>query len=190
MNLPLQISFRNIGPSPAIEARVREKAEKLESYFDRIMGCRVMIEAQERRHHKGKLYHVRLDITVPGAEIVVSRNPKEKHAHEDVYVAIRDAFNAARRQLEDHSRVRGGKVKVHEVPLHGKVRHLSSYEGFGVIETRDGNEIYFHRNSVLNGGFDKLEIGAEVRFDMAESESEKGPQATSVRLIGKHHIVE
>ncbi len=190
MNLPLQISYRNIGPSEAIEARVREKAEKLETFFGRITSCRVMIEAQERHRRKGRLYHVRIDITVPGGEIVVSRNPKAKQAHEDVYVAIRDAFDAARRQLDDHSRVRNGKVKFHEVPPHGIVSHLSPYEGFGFIKTPEDNEIYFHKNAVLNGGFDKLEVGAEVRFEMAEGESEKGPQATTVRPIGKHHLVE
>ena len=78
----------------------------------------------------------------------------------------------------------------HEVPPHGNVQHISPYEGFGFIETRDGREIYFHRNSVLNGAFEKLEIGAEVRFEVAEAESEKGPQATTVRLIGKHHLVD
>ncbi|MCE2510461.1 MAG: ribosome-associated translation inhibitor RaiA [Alphaproteobacteria bacterium] len=104
METPLQISFRNMDPSEAVEANVREKASKLERFFDRITSCRVVIEAPHRHHHKGKLYNVRIDLTVPGKELVVTHSGPGNHAHEDVYVAIRDAFGAAARQLEDHAR--------------------------------------------------------------------------------------
>ncbi len=190
MDVPLQVSFRNLEHSDAVEARVREKAEKLEQYYGRITSCRVMIEAPERHRRKGKLYHVRLEINVPGDTVIVSRHPSEKQAHEDIYVAIRDAFNAARRQLEDHSRKQRGKVKTHEAPPHGKVTRLFSAEGYGFIEMPDGQEVYFHRNSVVNDGFAKLEPGSPVRLVVAEGESEKGPQASTVHVIGKHHIVE
>lgn len=104
MEIPVQISFRNIEASPAVEERVREKVAKLEQYHDRITSCRVVIEAPHRQHHKGKLYHVSIDLTLPGEEIVVARDPKDDHAHEDVYVAIRDAFEAMRRQLKKRVR--------------------------------------------------------------------------------------
>ena len=190
MDVPLQVSFRNMDRSDAIEARVREKAEKLEKYYGRLTSCRVMIEAPERRHHKGKLFHVRVELGVPGRELVVSRHPKDKHAHEDVYVAIRDAFQAARRQLEDHGRKLDGKVKTHEVPLHGKIARLFPHEGYGFISASDGREIYFHKNSVLREGFDNLEVGKEVRLVVAERESAEGPQASTVEPIGKHHLAE
>lgn len=189
MQLPLQVTFRNMDASPMVEVAVREKAEKLERFIDRIMGCRVTIEAPNRRHHKGKLYHVRIDITVPGGEIVVNKEKPKNHAHEDVYVAIRDAFNAAKRRLEDHARKRRGDVKVHEAPLHGKVLQLFPAEDYGFIAAADGREIYFHRNSVVNGSFDDLEEGSEVRFVIALKEGIKGPQASTVRPVGKHHIV-
>ena len=102
MQIPVQVAFRDIDPSPAIEARIREHVAKLEDFHPRITGCRVMVEAHHRRHRKGKLYHVRIDLTVPGTELVVSRDSQENHAHEDVYVAIRDAFDATRRRLQDH----------------------------------------------------------------------------------------
>jgi len=109
MQIPLQITFRQMAPSPAVEAHIRKRADALERYFDRIMGCRVVVEASARSQRKGKLYHVRVDLTVPGREIVVKRDPPEHHAHEDILVAVRDAFDAARRQLEDHARAaRGG----------------------------------------------------------------------------------
>ncbi len=104
MEKPLQITFRHMDPSDALEAKIRERAEKLEKFHDQIMSCHVIVEAPHRHQHKGKLYWIHLDITVPDGEIVVNRNPSKKTSHEDVYVAIRDAFNAARRRLEDHAR--------------------------------------------------------------------------------------
>lgn len=191
MQLPLQISFRNMDASEAIEARIREKAGKLERFADRIMSCRVVIEAPNRRGHKGKLYHVRIDMKVPGGgEIVVNREAPENHAHEDVYVALRDAFNAAARQLEDHSRQRRGDVKVHEVPLHGKVARIFSDRDYGFVMASDGREVYFHRNSVVEGSFDDLAEGSEVRLVVDDEEGEKGPQASTVRPVGKHHLVD
>ncbi len=189
MQLPLQVTFRNMDPSDAVEARVREKAAKLERFIDRIVSCRVMIEAPHRRGHKGKLYHVRIDMAVPGGEIVVNKEKPEHHAHEDVYVAVRDAFDAATRQLEDHARRRRGDVKAHDVPLHGKVTRLFPAEDYGFIAVTEGPEVYFHRNSVVEGSFDDLAEGGEVRLSIAEKEGDKGPQASTVRPIGKHHLV-
>jgi ribosomal subunit interface protein len=120
MQIPLQISFRNMEPSPAIEARIRKKAAKLERFHDRIVGCSVVVEAPHRHHHKGKLYTVHLDISVPGKDIVVGRAGPIDQAHEDVYVAIRDAFNAAARQLEDHARRMRGDVKTHAARTAGE----------------------------------------------------------------------
>ncbi|MDH5181062.1 MAG: HPF/RaiA family ribosome-associated protein [Gammaproteobacteria bacterium] len=113
MQLPLQITFRNIEPSESVAAKVRERAGKLERFVDKIIGCRVTIEAPHKHHHKGSPYEVRIDVTVPGSEIVVSRHPGQNGAHEDIYVAVRDAFNAMRRQLEEYINQRKGKVKSH-----------------------------------------------------------------------------
>ena len=189
MQIPLEVTFHNMDRSEAIEAGVREKAAKLERFFDRIIGCRVVVEAPHRHQRKGKLYSVKIDISVPGKEIVVNRHGSKNHAHEDVHVAIRDAFNAAVRQLEDHSRKVRGEVKTHEVPLHGKVLRLFAYEGYGFIACSDGREIYFHKNSVVNEQFGQLDVGSEVRLVVADGESAKGPQASTVTPIGKHHIV-
>jgi len=116
MQIPVQITFRDMEPSAAIEERVRERAAKLERYFDRITSCRVIVEEPHLRQHKGKLFHVRVDITVPGNELVANRSSADNHAHEDVYVAIRDAFKAAERQLEEHAKKRQGRVKTHVRP--------------------------------------------------------------------------
>jgi ribosomal subunit interface protein len=188
MQMPLQISFLGMEPSPAIEARIREKAAKLERFSNRIVDCRVTVEAPHRHHRHGKLYNVRIDLSVPGQDVFVGRSGPLDHAHEDVYVAIRDAFNAAGRQLQDHARKARGTVKVHPAASHGKVVHL--FPDYGFVQMPDGQEVYFHRNSVTDEGFDKLDIGSEVRLVIIEDEGVEGAQASTVTPIGKHHIVE
>jgi len=187
MQLPLQITFRNLDRSEAIEAKVRERAEKLDQYHDHIMSCRVAVEALHKHHHQGNHYHVRVDVTVPGGELVANREPDEHSAYTDVYVAIRDAFDAIRRQLEDYGRRQSRQVKAHEIPPHGRVVELYPADDYGTIETPDGRRVYFHRNSMVDADFDKLQIGAEVRF--SEEIGERGPQASTVHVVGKHHIV-
>ena len=183
----LQITFRNTDASPAVEAKIRERAGELEQFFDRIVSCRVVIEAPNRRRH-GDLFHIRVDLKIPGKEIVVKRDPPEHHAHEDIYVAVRDCFDAVRRQLEDYVRRRRGDVKAHDVPAHGRIASLIAEKDYGFINAADGTEVYFHRNAVANGGFDKLVVGEEVRFSLHPGEGEKGPQASAVVPVGKHHL--
>jgi cold shock CspA family protein/ribosome-associated translation inhibitor RaiA len=188
MQVPLQITFRHMDSSEALAARIRERAEELDRFFDRIVSCRVTVERQNARHQKGNLFHVRVDLTVPGRELVVGRDPSANQSHEDPHVAVRDSFDAIRRLLEDYVRERRGEVKLHTVPDHGRVARLIAERDYGFITTGDGSEIYFHRNSVANGGYDKLEVGDEVRFVMQESESPIGPQASTVVPLGKRHL--
>jgi cold shock CspA family protein len=176
MQLPLQITARDISLSEAAEGDIRAKAANLDTYYDGIMGCRVVVEGPVRHHRKGP-FTVRIDLTVPGAELVVDRQ-----ADADLYVAIRDAFDAARRRLEDYARRQSGAVKFHEETRRAQVSRLFPEEDYGFLETPDGREIYFHRHSVLHPGFDRLAIGTEVRF--AEEAGEKGPQASTVAIIG------
>ena len=184
MQIPVEISFRGVPRWDRAETEVRKHAAELERFFDRITSCRVLIEAPHLHQQKGQLYHVRIDLTVPGREIVVKRDPVEHREHEDLYVAIRDAFHAARRQLQDYVRERRGLVKAHDTPPHGRVTKLFPDEGYGFLETSEGQEVYFHRNAVLDD-FQELAVGSEVRF--TEAPGERGPQATSLRLVGRHH---
>jgi ribosomal subunit interface protein len=188
MRIPLQVTFRNLDASPAVEAKVRERVAELEQFFDRIISCRVMVEARHRRHVQGRLYHIRVDLKVPGREIVVKRDPSLDHAHEDIYVSVRDCFDSVRRQLEDHVRHRRGDIKAHEVPGHGRIANLIAEKDYGFIAASDGSEIYFHRNAVAHEKFDTLAVGDEVRFALHPDEGEKGPQASAVVPIGKHHL--
>lgn len=113
---PLQITWRDIPQSDAVESNIREKANKLESFFEKITSCKVLVGSISKRHHHGNLYYIRIEIEVPDHQIVVSRESGEDHAHEDIYVAIRDAFDAARRQLQDYVSIRRGQVKQHDAP--------------------------------------------------------------------------
>lgn len=124
MQGPLKITFRDLDPSEAIEAKIREAFAKLEEVENRITGCQVTVESRHRRHHKGNLYNVRIDLVVPGAEIAVSRDPEQNHAHEDVYVAIRDAFNAARRRLLDAVKRKPRRQEPSEVPAETEAEPL------------------------------------------------------------------
>ena len=180
MQIPVQITFRGVHASAAIESRIREKAAKLESVHDRITSCRVVVESPHRHHQKGRLYLIRIDVTVPGSELVVNTEKRRHHSHENVYVAIRDAFNAMRRQLENFAREHRGDVKTHEAPPQGFVARLFPDHGF--IATTDQGDIYFHRNSVVGDRFDDLEEGIKVRFTAAPGDA--GLQASTVHVVG------
>ena len=175
MKIPLQITGRNFELTAPMEDIISERARKLDLVYDQIMRCRVLVEAPHRHHHKGILYNLRIDITVPGGELAVKREP-----HEDVYAAIGDAFDAAERQLQAYAARRRGDVKHHEEMPHAHISALFPEKGYGFLTTQDGREIYFHRNSVLKHRFRDLKIGMKVRF--VEELGEKGPQASTVKV--------
>jgi cold shock CspA family protein len=181
MKLPLEVAFENLPRSEAVAEEVRARADKLNEFYGRIMRCRVVVAVPHKHHVHGNFYQVRIDLTVPGEEIAVNREAPEHAPHKDVQVAIRDAFDAARRKLEDYARRRRHDVKSHEPAPHAKVARVYAEGGYGFLETSDGREVYFHRNSVLHGRFDALEPGTEVTF--VEEAGEKGPQASTVAVV-------
>lgn len=167
-------------PSPALEEFVRRWAAKLEHVYGRIERCHVLIERPHQHHRQGQRVHVRVTLAVPGPDIVVSHDSPDG-SHEDAYVAIRDAFRAARRRLEDHVRRQRQDVKARVEPEHGRVTYLDAEGEWGYLEA-NGRQVYFHRHSVLDA--EPLAVGDEVRFD--EEPGRKGPQATSVARVGAH----
>jgi len=176
MEIPLQITAHDFRLNPVIESEIRDKAAKLDTYYARITRCRVVLEAPVGHHRRGGPFNVRIDVTVPGSELVVNRQ-----ADEDLTIAIRNAFDAMRRRLEDYVRLQRGDIKTHEEPLlNGRVSKLFPQEGYGFLETSDGREIYFHSHSVLEPGFERLTLGTEVRF--VEEYGQKGAQASTVHI--------
>jgi cold shock CspA family protein/ribosome-associated translation inhibitor RaiA len=175
MQRPLKITSRDFQLSEPFETEIRERAAALETFYERLSGCEVTVRAPAlKHHHKGGPFLVEVRLTVPGKELIVDHQESEELSQ-----AIREAFDAARRQLEDYAREQRGSVKAHESMI-GRISRLERGPGYGFIETPDGREIYFHCNSVLDRAFDRLEVGAEVRF--AEEEGEQGPQASTVIL--------
>jgi len=197
MTVAPQITFRNMETAPELDAAVQKEASGLDRFFNRITSCRVVIEGPRRQEYGG-IYSVRIELAVPGEQLVVDQNPtlhaglqeaeaqrktKQSEPHRerrDARLAIHEAFREMRRRLQDYARRMRGDTKHHEGLSLGTVTKLSPEEGFGFLET-DGHGVYFHRNSVLAGHFDRLRIGSQVRF--AEEAGEKGPQASSVRLV-------
>ena len=178
MAFQIQIQFHGLDASDAVQARARELAEKLGSFASDLMACRVLIDLAPKHQNQGRLFAVRIDLTLPGHELVVNRVQDE-----DVYVALRDAFDNMRRQLEDHVRQRRGDEKTHALPLHGEVVRLDPEGRFGFISTPDGDEYYFSRDNVVGKPFEHVQIGSAVQF-IGESGSQ-GLQAKRVSL-GKH----
>jgi ribosomal subunit interface protein len=183
MQTPLQVTFRGIPSSERVETYVRTRATKLERFYDRITGCHVTLETPHRHKQNGRHHCIRIELIVPGEELVVRRDPPERKQQEDLYASIDAAFDDAQRLLEDHVRMQRGDVKPRESPSrYGRVTKLYAYEGYGFLEVPGAGEIYFHRNSVLNDGFDRLTIGTRVRF--VEEAGDDGPQASTVAIAG------
>ena len=179
MQSPLQIEYDGLNPSDAISARIRRRVDHLEKLFPRIVDGRVVVELSNHRHRKGNIFRILIELNVPGERLVVSNDASENHAHADVYVAMRDAFDAMERILQDYVRKLRGEVKHHESALiAGRIERIFPYEGYGFIMTDDNREIYFDANAVLDKPFENLEVGRKVRF--SEERGEKGPQASTV----------
>ena len=115
-----QITFRNIPHSDALEDAILKRIKRLEKCGGRLISCRVVIDRPQHRHRQGDLYHVRIDIRLPGTELIVNRDPEDHHAHEDAYVAVRDSFDAMRRRLENYLRKRQRK-RVSSFFLHHEI---------------------------------------------------------------------
>ena len=203
--IPVQVTFRNLAHDEALEQEIRDRVSWLEQFYAGIVRCHVLVEVPHRHRHDGRHFHLRIDVTVPGGPpIVVSHEPSlhgrskdiedEAHRKEDEIesvhryktVAIHEAFDIARRRLEDFARDQRGTVKAHTVPAHGEVVELSKADGYGFIQAGE-QRVYFNRASVLDDAFDHLTIGTQVAF--VEESGEKGPQASTVRVLGKHHYV-
>lgn len=185
MQVPVDITYRDVPKTDAIETLIQDKVTKLEEVCDHIIGCHVAVEKPHKRPQSGSPYRVRIDLTVPpGHELAVTKNPGEGTQYAPLEAVIRDAFEAARRQLVELVERQSNAVKEHpQQEMAAIVTKLFSEEGYGFLRTLDGREIYFHRNSVLNDEFDRLELGTGVQFFL--SSGEKGPQASTVKLVNK-----
>jgi cold shock CspA family protein len=187
MQTPLELEFQGMTGTPQIRSVIEKHVAELEQRGSRVTACRVMVKGPGQHHRKGGLYEVHIRLALPdGREVNVDRTPPADERHADLAFAVNDAFRHARRQLQDQVRRLQGQVKKHEGPPSATVVRLDPSGEFGFLETGDGQEIYFHRNSVTGDDFARLQVGSRVTF--AEEAGEKGTQATTVNLMGKHGL--
>jgi len=186
METPVEIDFQGMKPVERLYQSITSHITDLEQRCGRITACRVVLKAPGGHHRIGS-YEVNIRLALPnGREVNVARTAQQDERYTDVDFAINDTFKRARRRLQDHVRRMQGQVKAHEPQPTGAVIRLDPAGEFGFIETADGREIYFHKNSVLDDAFSRLSVGARVAF--AEEAGDKGPQASTVRLLGKHSM--
>ena len=185
MQVPLNVTFRNICKDAAIENLIEKQSAKLERVCDHIVSCRLAVEKPQEHQKSGNSFRVRIDVTVPPEhELVVTREAGEGDLHEQLPTVIRDAFGAMRRRLKKLVEKQHGDIKTHpEQEVGGLIIRLFRDKGYGFIKGANGQEIYFHKNSFLGNDFDRLDIGTGVQWH--EEEGDKGPQATTVRIINK-----
>ena len=186
METPAEIDFQGMDATPQLQISIEEHVAKLEERCGRVTACRVVVKGPGA-HHRTGLYEINIRLALPdGREVNVARTPQADERYTDLPFAINDTFRRARRRLQDHVRRMQGQVKQHEGQPTGTVTKLDPSGEFGFLESADGREIYFHRNSVLDPGFSHLSVGTRVSF--AEEMGEKGPQASTVKLLGKHGL--
>ena len=181
MDRPLEIAFHGMEPSQQAEDAIRNHVDKLERRFGRLIGCRVAIELLHRQHKTGNLYDVHIEMQVPGGELVVSRaphRPLDRYAQPGLYTCLRDAFDIAERRLTEYKRRISGNVKPHEETFAAEVTQLYPKEDHGFIRTHEGTQLYFHRNSLVEGDFTKLRVGDRVQF--VEVDGDTGPIAYKI----------
>jgi cold shock CspA family protein len=187
METPVQIDFQGMQADPKIRAAIAKHVSQLEERFGRVTAGRVVLKSPGGHHRTGGLYELHVRLALPdGREVNIGHTPQNDERYSNIDFALNDVFKRARRQLQDQVRKLQAQVKTHEGPPIGTVSELDPLGEFGFIQTGDGREIYFHRNSVLNGEFPKLTVGSHVTF--AEEMGDKGPQASTVKLMGKHSL--
>jgi cold shock CspA family protein len=187
MQVPVQIELQGEAHRADVHAAIERRVAQLEERYGRLTACHVLVRAPSAHHETGGLYQVSIRLALPdGREVDVGRTASADERHADLAFAVDDAFKRARRRLQDRARRMQGKVKKHEDQPVGVVSTLDQSGEFGFLQCRDGRDIYFHRNSVLNNAFARLVVGSRVLF--AEEMGENGPQASTVKLLGKHAL--
>ncbi len=185
MNIPVEITYRDVEKTDELETLIHEKAAKLDRLASGLSGCRVSVEKEQKHRHTGNPYRVGIDVTLPpGHEVPVEEKPRPDDVNVTLSTMVIRAFHTAERRIKEAVEKRRGEVKKHpHQEPHGFVTKLFPEEGYGFIKTLERGEIYFHRNSVVNGEFDRMRRGTGVRYVVAEGE--KGLQASTVKVVQK-----
>jgi cold shock CspA family protein/ribosome-associated translation inhibitor RaiA len=191
MQVPLEIAFHNVESSPQAEEEIRTRVADLERLYERLISCRVRVERPAVNPSNTIPPVVHIELGLPGRKhFLVSHEPEHllrKYKHPDLHHAIVEAFRLAERQLLAIKELRNSRSKKngqHDSSNQslGQVAEITPEQDFGFLMTKEGSLLYFHRNSLLNGDFDRLERGDEVHY--VEDMGDTGPIATKVRVKG------
>lgn len=194
MQVPLEIAFHGVAPSPWAEQEIRERVAHLQRIYGRLVSCRVRVDKREKKHNDAIPPVVRIELGVPGKpDLVVTHEPEHllrKFQAPDLRNAIHEAFRIAERQLADlkeertdrvrHRRDAGGETGPSRS---GQVAQIHRQDGYGFVMSSEGGLIYFNRADVIEGDFDALKIGVEIFYQ--EDASDTGPLATDIRVKQK-----
>lgn len=186
MQTPAQIEFEGVVGTPELQASIDQHIAELESRFGRLTAGRVVVRGPGDRHHTGGQYQVTIHLGLPdGREVNIGRTPKQDERYADLTFAVDNAFKRARRRLQDESRLIRGQTKQHENQATGTVVRIDPTGEFGFIEGADGQELYFNCNSVLD---ERSSVAVGTRVSYVQETGEKGPQASTVKILRKHGL--
>jgi ribosome-associated translation inhibitor RaiA/cold shock CspA family protein len=188
MQTALQITFKDMDHSDALETIIRERARRMEKFHRRIISCRVVVEAPHRSAEGFKPpLGIAVEVKIPGQDTIVAKDAEERREVKGDHTAVVNrAFEAIERQLREVAEYRNhpGKQQGAAAGDTGVVVRLFPQQGYGFIEIRESPDLYFTRNAVVGGSYDDLEVGTVVHVTRATEEGPMGPQASSVRLLG------
>jgi cold shock CspA family protein/ribosome-associated translation inhibitor RaiA len=183
MQVAPSIKFHGIERSRWVENYMAGRLRRLERYAEGVTSCHVTLSREQASQNKGNRYSVMVEVRIPPNHDLAVKKQKIVHAmHTQLPALINLAFGAIEKQLKKTAQLRRADVKTHNGEPRGLVEKLNP-EGYGFIRSFYNQEVYFHRNSVLHGDFERLSVGTEVRFE--PEEGDEGLQASSVQIVAK-----
>jgi cold shock CspA family protein/ribosome-associated translation inhibitor RaiA len=186
MQTPTQIEFEGVQATPELRTSIDEHIAELEGRFGRLTAGRIVVKGPGDRHHTGGQYQVSIRLVLPdGREVNAGRTPRKDERYADLTFAVDNAFKRARRQLQDQARLMRGQTKQHENQPIGTIVRIDPSGEFGFLQAADGQEVYFNCNSVVDGA---SRIAPGTRVSYVQQTGQKGPQASTVKILGKHGL--
>lgn len=189
MEVPPEMAFRGIEPTDELKRRILDGISMLEGVYPNLISCRSMVADETPDQTSGKSYRVRLEIGIPSKSVVVDQRHPEPDERPTLDQTINEAFSIARKRLVKAKKLQRGETKIHELPPHGRiVRLLIDDKGvrYGFLENREGRQIYFHEEALVDLEYDDLEVGDEVRY--AAAQGDEGLQASTVATLDPQDI--
>jgi cold shock CspA family protein len=177
--IPLQITFRGLDPSQAVETAIRRRVVRLEQFGPQITRLQVTVHMPQQHRHRGNYYAIRIDITTPTGELHVTGDPSLEGAQKDFQSVLGNAFDAATRELESAAQRGPGGAQLPR----GRVTRIFPEQSYGFLTSAEGEDVYFNQDSLQGASFAQLSVGSEVTFTINPEDADQGARAASVCLL-------